>query len=213
MALMSAGRCSPEPSRECSSMFLTIEVGALAVLHDLVEIALQHVRELVDLLARLVVDRGRLEHVVQLVDQLASTATEKLLTKLSGFLISWAMPAVSWPSEASFSVWTRRSCAVRRSSSDCDSSVVRWRNSLNRRAFSMAMTAWLAKLATSSVCLSVKGLTSCRIDRDGADQFVFLEHRHDDQRSRPGEIGQRTHIGIAFDDRAPAVLISSMWTA
>ena len=27
---------------------------------------------------------------------------EKLLTKLSGFLISWAMPAVSWPSEASF---------------------------------------------------------------------------------------------------------------
>ena len=30
---------------------------------------------------------------------------EKLLTKLSGFLISWAMPAVSWPSEASFSDW------------------------------------------------------------------------------------------------------------
>ena len=51
---------------------------------------------------------------------MSSTETaEKLLTKLSGFLISWAMPAVSWPSEASFSVWTRRSCAVRRSSSDC----------------------------------------------------------------------------------------------
>ena len=40
------------------------------------------------------------------------------MTKLSGFLISWAMPAVSWPSEASFSVCTRRSWAVRRSSSD-----------------------------------------------------------------------------------------------
>ena len=37
---------------------------------------------------------------------------EKLLTKLSGFLISCAMPAVSWPSEASFWVWTRRSCVV-----------------------------------------------------------------------------------------------------
>ena len=29
------------------------------------------------------------------------------------------MPAVSWPSEASFSDWTSRSCALRRSSSDC----------------------------------------------------------------------------------------------
>ena len=36
----------------------------------------------------------------------------KLLTKLSGFLISWAMPAVSWPSEAIFSACTRLACAV-----------------------------------------------------------------------------------------------------
>ena len=47
------------------------------------------------------------------------------MTKLSGFLISWAMPAVNWPSEASFSVCTRRSCAVRKSSSDLASSRVR----------------------------------------------------------------------------------------
>ena len=39
---------------------------------------------------------------------MSSTETaEKLLTKLSGFLISCAIPAVSWPSEASFSVWTK----------------------------------------------------------------------------------------------------------
>ena len=31
----------------------------------------------------------------------------KLLTKFSGFLISCAMPAVSWPSEAIFSAWIR----------------------------------------------------------------------------------------------------------
>ena len=50
---------------------------------------------------------------------MSSTETaEKLLTKLSGFLISCAIPAVNWPSEASFSVWTRRSCAVRKSSSE-----------------------------------------------------------------------------------------------
>ena len=36
----------------------------------------------------------------------------KLLTKLSGFLISWAMPAVNWPSEAIFSAWIRLACAA-----------------------------------------------------------------------------------------------------
>ena len=50
-------------------------------------------------------------------------SAEKLLTKLSGFLISWAMPAVSWPREASFSDWIRRSCALRRSSSEAASSL------------------------------------------------------------------------------------------
>jgi hypothetical protein len=40
----------------------------------------------------------------------SSNSTErsaKLLTKLSGFLISWAMPAVNWPNEAIFSAWIR----------------------------------------------------------------------------------------------------------
>jgi hypothetical protein len=38
----------------------------------------------------------------------------------TGVLSSWATPATSLPSAASFSVCTRLSCAVRRSSSDCD---------------------------------------------------------------------------------------------
>ena len=33
----------------------------------------------------------------------STDSAEKLLTKFSGFLISCAIPAVSWPSEASFS--------------------------------------------------------------------------------------------------------------
>src|SRR5262249_51400199 len=40
----------------------------------------------------------------------SSNSTErsaKLFTKLSGFLISWAMPAVNWPREAIFSAWIR----------------------------------------------------------------------------------------------------------
>ena len=40
--------------------------------------------------------------------------------------------------------------------------LVRWRSSLSRRVFSMAMTAWAAKFLTSSICLSVNGRTSCR---------------------------------------------------
>ena len=36
------------------------------------------------------------------------------------------------------------------------------RSSLSSRAFSMAMTAWLAKFCTSSICLSVNGRTSRR---------------------------------------------------
>jgi len=43
-------------------------IGALAVLYDLFQIALEHLRELVDLSPHLAVERRRLEHVVQLVD-------------------------------------------------------------------------------------------------------------------------------------------------
>ena len=45
-------------------------------------------------------------------------------------------------------------------SSDSERSSVRWRSSLSRRVFSMAMTAWAAKFVTSSTCLSVNGRTS-----------------------------------------------------
>ena len=59
----------------------------------------------------------------------------------TGVLSSWATPATSLPSAASFSVCTRLSCAVRRSSSDCDNCLVRSCTSVNSRVFSMAMTA------------------------------------------------------------------------
>jgi hypothetical protein len=37
--------------------------------------------------------------------------------------------------------------------------LVRWRNPLNKHAFSMAITAWSAKVVTSSILFSVKGST------------------------------------------------------
>ena len=64
--------------------------------------------------------------------------------------------------------------------SDSVSSRVRACSSSNSRVFSIAMTAWSAKLVTSSICLSVNGRTSCAIDDDDADQLVVLEHRDDE---------------------------------
>ena len=47
-------------------------------------------------------------------------------------------------------------------SNDSVRSVVRWRNSFSNRAFSMAMTAWAAKVSTNLICFSVNGRTSAR---------------------------------------------------
>ena len=44
--------------------------------------------------------------------------------------------------------------------------------------FSIAMTAWAAKFLTSSICLSVNGRTSWRINVDRADELSLLPHRH-----------------------------------
>ena len=93
-------------------------VGALAVLHHFFEIALQHRCQFVGFL-RASCRRAAPASARRPAHRSTPTeSAEKLLMKLSGFLISCAMPAVSWPSEASFSVWIRRSCAARNSSSD-----------------------------------------------------------------------------------------------
>ena len=69
-------------------------IGPLAVLHDLVEIAVQRIRQFVDLCSQLVVEVA--PSSASRNSSISSTeSAEKLLTKLSGFLISWAMPAVS----------------------------------------------------------------------------------------------------------------------
>jgi|SRR6516165_9410398 hypothetical protein len=58
---------------------------------------------------------------------LVANGPEKLFTKLRGFLISWAIPAVNWPSVASFWVWTSRSCATGHRQVRCGTS---WRKHL-----------------------------------------------------------------------------------
>src|SRR5687768_18576452 len=51
-------------------------IGALPVLNDLVEIAAQHVRELVDFRTEVIVEGSAVERLAQLVDQLAGKGGE-----------------------------------------------------------------------------------------------------------------------------------------
>ena len=60
------------------------------------------------------------------------------------------------------------------------------------RAFSMAMTAWAAKVVTSSICLSVKGRTSWRYTVERTDQFVLLQHRDAKKRTLSPKLAQLT---------------------
>ena len=73
------------------------------------------------------------------------------------------------------------------------------RSSLSSRVFSMAITAWAAKFVSNSICLSVNGPYLLAIDDNGADQLVFLEHRHDDMRAGAGGVDQRDDAGVARD--------------
>ena len=61
-------------------------------------------------------------------------------------------------------------------SSDSVSSRVRCCSASNSRTFSIAITAWSAKVVTSSICLSVNGRRWCVSD-DHADRRAFTQQR------------------------------------
>src|SRR5277367_2609942 len=97
-------------------------VGALAVLNHLVEIAADGPDQFVRLFAFDALERRAGDQFAEFVDEFARQRRE--VVDEIGFLISCAMPAVSWPREASFSDWMRRSWAFRRLSSEAASSRV-----------------------------------------------------------------------------------------
>ena len=74
-----------------------------------------------------------------------------------------------WRSSVELTAWLTSPSACS-SSTDCASSRVRACTSSNSRTFSIAITAWSAKVVTSSICLSVNGRTSCAADDDHADR-------------------------------------------
>ena len=67
--------------------------------------------------------------------------------------------------------------------------------SLNSRTFSMAITAWTAKVSSSSICLSENGWTTSRRITDGAERLALAEQR--DRQDRPMAPFARERLDIA----------------
>ena len=59
-----------------------------------------------------------------------------------------------------------------------------------RRVFSIAMTAWAAKVRTSSICRSVNGSTRCRASNQDPDRFAFPQQRHAELRPNPRDLDE-----------------------
>jgi hypothetical protein len=69
MALISIGRWLSGTLTRMQEHILDDGIGTLAMLHDLVEIALKHVRNLADLSLKLAVKLGRSERFAQFINQ------------------------------------------------------------------------------------------------------------------------------------------------
>ena len=77
-------------------------------------------------------------------------------------------------------------------SSDSSRSPVRSCNSLSSRAFSIAMTAWSAKVLTNAICLLRKRLDPLARQREDTDGLALTQQRHARARrvAQLGRLGQ-----------------------
>ena len=81
-------------------------------------------------------------------------------------------------------------------------SSVRWRSSLSRRVFSMAMTAWAAKFCHQLDLLVGEQPDLLAVDEDRADQLVLLEHRHGEEGARARQLDDARRSRRARRSRA-----------
>ena len=154
---------SPLPPRECDSMLLTMPSARRPCSTILARLPVS--RSIVSCNSARLFSSGSASSASTACFSSSSSSLDrpaKLLTKFSGFLISCAMPAVSWPSEAIFSAWIRLAWAAFSRSSES-------RNSVNSRTFSMAITAWAAKVSSSSICRGVNAPGSALRSSTAAD--------------------------------------------
>ena len=80
-------------------------------------------------------------------------------------------------------------------------SSVRWRTSSNSRTFSIAITAWSAKVVTRSICFCVNGSHALSGENDNADRFVLAQQRHAERSALTGQRDRFAHrvFGIGGD--------------
>ena len=71
-------------------------------------------------------------------------------------------------------------------------------SSLNNRTFSMAMTAWSAKVSSSLICFSVNGRTSSAANHNRADRNTLTQQRRGKQRTNarnlPASLGSGNSV-------------------
>src|SRR5262245_38416641 len=78
-------------------------------------------------------------------------------------------------------------------------SSVRWRSSLSRRVFSMAMTACLALIGNQLDLLVVERPHLLPVDVDCPDHLVLFQHRHAQEAPKTGKLYGANEQGIALD--------------
>ena len=107
-ALISTGRCSPEPSRECCSVLPGIRV--LPCWIDFVEIASQRIHQFSNFAVSLSTEPVCPPSFLQLIDQFAGESPREIIDEIERVLNFVSDTGCQWRSEASFCVCTKRSC-------------------------------------------------------------------------------------------------------
>ena len=120
------------------------------------------------------------------MDQLAvepDRPSEHAITELARALCTM-VSKTGWTSVGELEMTRRISLVAVCCSRASVSSRLRASSSVNRRTFSMAMTAWSAKIWSSSISRSEKSPASARPTDDGPDGATVAEDRHRQECSR-----------------------------
>ena len=139
---------------------------------------------------------------------------DRVICSQSRAAVSTMASKTGWSCEGARLMTLRTSLVAVWYSSDSCSSRVRACTSSKRRAFSIAITAWSAKVSTSSICLGVTGLAQTVGARGSRSHFLPQQGYTESRTKSPEslqlltfELGVGEHIGdmnsAAFESCAP----------
>ena len=158
-------------------------VGALAVLHDLVEVAVSMLRQLRDLAAERLAEAG-LPSLAQFVDQVDGERGE-VVDEVERVLDLVGDAGGELAERGELFGLDQPVCAVRRSSSEFASSRSAAWTSSNSRTFSTRSPPGRRRSAQVDLAFAESAGLGPRQDQDALD-FAFPQHRHAKHRANPG---------------------------